>query len=134
MKIWKGSLLTLASQGHVTLQVPDCIIMVANGVSAPEEIETIPDNWLCRLKSRRPAFKREAGCIYFTRAGYLANRGALRKAFEEAVANGRDRTGGRGFAAFEEHAEMHFKSVDKALERAKDDLQNKLDYLDEFVV
>lgn len=107
MQIYKDSITQLASEGYLTLQVP----CVALGTSPPQTIHA-PDEWFCFLKSDCvPCVGKQKGFLYLTEKGFQDNYDDLKKAFENAIAKGRDRTGGVGWPAFVQHAKDHFANV-----------------------
>jgi hypothetical protein len=129
MNIFEGSITQLASEGYLTLQVPHCVV----GEPTPDTVE-VPDEWLCELKSDVPVTGRQEGFLFLTRAGYEANKDAIKKAFEKACANGKDRTDGEGWAAFEKRAEEHFKHIEERCKKRIAKLEKDLETLKDFEV
>lgn len=132
MQILKGAITQLASEGHLTLQIPECAICFPGDPVV--DMEEAPDEWFCVLKRDVPVLGKESGFLHLTRVGYEANKNALKAAFATACATGRDRTNGVGWPAFEKMAEEHFKKVEKATTKQKKLLAQKLDQLNGFVV
>lgn len=129
MQILKGAITQLASRGHLTLQVPECAICKP-GTNV--EMEEAPDEWFCVLKHNCvPASGKESGFLYLTRAGYEANKDALRTAFESAIEEDWDKDW--NWPAFEKMAEAHFQKVEKAITKQKKLLEQKLNQLNGFV-
>jgi hypothetical protein len=122
MKILKGAITSLASEGRITLQIPQFDLCFGNYTP---EYEEVPDEWIITLRNSgsRPAVGRESGFWFLTRVGWEANKDAIKKAFESANFQ-------RGtWKEFEEYAEEHFLEVGKALQKHVDYLQKKIDQL-----
>lgn len=77
MRIAPSALTQLAREGYRTLQIPDVVIGVDPN---PEPEEDFPDEWFTLLNAERLPSQR--GFLYFTLAGWEANRERLRTAFE----------------------------------------------------
>lgn len=76
-KIIKGAVTHLAASGYMTLQVPD-------SASGDVELESIPTCWVWEIKNSRPALGKERGHLHLTRAGWNANKVAIKTAFESS--------------------------------------------------
>jgi len=125
MRIPTSSITTLAGEGRITLQVPACWIGTA------PELTDYPDEWFCQLRGARvPAVGRETGFLFLTRAGFEANKAAIRAAFEAA----NTRRSGEGWAAFEAHAAQHFANIAAATAKEIAKHEMKLAGLRRFVV
>lgn len=116
MKIFKDAIITHASTGRITLQIPDRCY----GVDPNQEHEDAPDEWFIRLKDHRPASNRENGYLFLTRRGYEANKERLKVSF------GSVQSRGTTWEAFEQDAERHFKEVEKKTLKYIDLLKNKI--------
>lgn len=136
MKIFKDSIIALASEGRLTLQIPEYSVDIVNNRIVPitddDEFEIIPDDWVCKLRSNHlPVVGKQDGFLYLTKKGYEANKDKLKIAFE----NSNMRYGGAGkWHLFEEHAQEHFDKVAKAQKRLLNELQNKLAQIQNFQV
>lgn len=75
--IIKGAITQLASAGYITLQVPD-------SAYGDVELENIPAHWVWEIKNQRPALGKERGHLHLTRAGWEANKVAIKAAFESS--------------------------------------------------
>ena len=129
MKILKDSIVTLASEGRLTLQVPEWDIV--NGQCTRIDTEIAPDEWFCRLKYYKPVVGKQEGFLFLTEKGFEANKDKLKIAFE----NSNLRNGGKGkWHLFEEHAKDHFAKVKKAQNKLINELQNKLAQAQSFIV
>ena len=108
MKLHKDAITRLASEGRITLQIPQHIIWFDK---EPKQIETeeVPDSWVVSLRSNRsPAVGKESGFYFLTKKGWEANKNRIKEAFLRAEFQ-------RGtWVEFELHAEEHFKKVEKA--------------------
>lgn len=123
MKILTGAITTLASEGRITLQVPQYAI----DSDQQAEYEDCPDEWFVFLKGSRPAIGRESGFLHLTRAGFESNESAIRNAFVAAVANGHDRGPGcNTWSDFTKHAEEEFARREAVLATFIANLQSKL--------
>jgi len=132
MEILKDAITSSARGGYLSLQIPEIAVRFNGG---QDEVENIPDDWVCRLKScDRPAVGKESGFLYLTRKGYEANKPAIRAAFEQAIASGTDRTGGIGWPAFEQAAAFHFSEVERRRAKLIAELTVKLEQANSFVV
>lgn len=125
MKILKEAITSLSSKGYITLQIPTL------SIGNPERIvetEEVPDNWFTFLKATKcPAVGKEYGFTYLTRIGWEANKHKIKKAYENAEYD-------RGpWTKFEEHAEQHFKHVERATNRQISLLERKLKQLKEIM-
>ena len=133
MIIPKSNIISLASDGRMTLQVPEI-----NFVISPNTMQTgdLPDSWFCYLKSdNRPCIGKQTGYLYLTREGYLANYDDLKLAFESSLAKGHhDRTNGVGWRAFENHAKAHFADVAQKISSLIAKKQNEVLTLKSFVI
>lgn len=106
MQIIKDAITTLAGEGYMTLQVP------VYDLGAPPQTINVPDSWLCYIKSNNSlCIGKQRGFLYLTEEGFKANYRDIKKAFEGAIANGMDRTGGVGWPAFEQYVRDHFADV-----------------------
>lgn len=131
MRLFAGTITQLASEGRLTLQVPELAIVVSGSSLPIPGIEEYPDDWFCHLRDYVLCTGRERGFLYLTRKGYEANENALRIAFEDAIANGLDRTNGEGWPAFERHAQEHFTRVESRTTREILKHQRKISQLEE---
>jgi hypothetical protein len=129
MLIIKGAITHLASRGYITTQVPN----IALGNPQPDD-EECPDEWFVLLHEGRPAIGKEYGIWHLTRIGWEANKDKIKQAFEEALAEGLDRTGGRGWEVFVEQVEEEFVQRKKKFEHYKKSLKQKLALCEEVVI
>ena len=80
MKILKGAITSLASEGRITLQIPQYNIGAPG--SPPSETEEVPDDWIVLLRSNNsPAVGKEYGFYFLTKAGWEANKDKIEDAF-----------------------------------------------------
>jgi len=124
-----GTVVQLASEGYLTLLVPDLILILPGSLAPklPNDLVTVPDNYFCYLKSDdTPAIGKESGFLYLTTKGYNHFYENLKIAFEIACKNGRDRTSGIGWPAFVKEANDHFIKVHQKRAKKIADLQNKI--------
>lgn len=126
MRIFKGAITSLASEGMITLQIPQYVIDAPG--SPPSETEEVPDEWIVKLRSNNtPATGKERGYYFLTRRGWEANRHKIEEAFSKAKFK-------RGtWFDFQVHVEQHFMEVKKAsrkrlayLERKANQIKNQL--------
>ncbi len=105
MKILKDAITSLASEGRMTLQIPQVDL---NPRGFESSIKEVPDEWVVALKDGSyPAVGREQGYLYLTRAGWFANRDDIKDAFEGARFSR-----GNTWEDFEEYARKHFQKVE----------------------
>lgn len=121
---------SLQRRGYITLQVPDLSINFNAQATVvtqetPSQQEIHPE-WFWQIKDGRLAIGKEQGFLHWSEKGYRANKEEIRKNFEAALKDGNDRTSGRGWAAFEEHAEEFFKSVRARTEKHIKKLEENL--------
>lgn len=105
MKILKGSIPQLASEGYLTLQIPAFDIWIGESPVA-SSYEDVPDEWVTILRSNNQfCIGKETGFLFLTRKGWEANKEAIKEAFEKSKMK-------RGtWQEFEKHAEDHFADV-----------------------
>jgi len=124
----------LQGKGYVTLQIPQFSIDIGPTpepeVEPPEPQVELPADWFNVIKyvgnACRPCIGKENGFLFLTRKGYEANKERIRKAFEQAIAKGLDRTNGEGWLAFEKYAEKHFSEMEKTIEKEKNKFAKKV--------
>jgi len=138
VKILKGAITSLASEGRITLQIPifDIVIQEDNRPIAygadqlnDERVEEIPDEWIMQLRSgqSRPVIGKEQGYSFLTKEGWEANRQKIREAFLNAKHQ-------RGtWADFEDHVDEHFKQVKAATLKKIKYEQSRLNQLKEVL-
>jgi len=97
-QISKSALTCHAAEGRMTLQIPEMWIG-----SGPTDLVQLPDDWFCYLKRNRFAVGQESGYLHFTRAGYVANKAKLKRAFKA--------TRGHTWKDFEQYVVQHFQEV-----------------------
>lgn len=89
----------------MTVQVPECAI----GSPVPEEIDA-PDDWFIRTDGWELKPK---GFLHLSRAGFEANRDALRTAFEKYIHDEpHGRAGDKTWADFENEIEHFFVGIE----------------------
>jgi len=106
MEIYEHTLISLASEGRITLQIPQYVADLSAAFGGPAspapKILTIPDDWIvttnCGRSSKRmkkigfsesmprPAIGKQSGFWHFSKKGWLANKDKLKKAFEASSA------------------------------------------------
>ncbi len=119
MKIFKNAITTLASEGRITLQIPQYQIWFDNNPHHNEIIE-IPDDWVMLLKSNNvPAVGKEGGFWYLTKKGWEDNKDEIQKAFSSS-----NRQRGT-WDDFELYVEKHFKDVENASKKRLAYLEKK---------
>jgi hypothetical protein len=106
MLIFKNGITLLASEGRLTLQVPD----MAYGCSSLEG-EEVPNDWIMQIRGGQhiPCVGKEQGFLFLTRKGWEANKDKIKAAFEAS----KDKRG--TWQEFEAMAEKHFIQVQKKL-------------------
>jgi hypothetical protein len=115
VKIYEGSITAIASRGHIGVQVPDIHI---GGSNTELPVLDLPDAWFVRLNGPLPS---ERGCLFLTRAGWAANKAAIRLVYEALPIERRTRGHGDGtltpgtWVAFEAHVEQFYASIDAAV-------------------
>jgi len=121
MKLIKGSITRLSSQGYITLQIPGYAI---GDPGIEIETEEVPDNWIIILHSNKCAsVGKEGGFLFLTKTGWEANKDKIKDAYENAKHQ-------RGpWEKFELHAEEQFKKVEKSTKHKIQFLQKKIDQL-----
>lgn len=96
MKITKNSITHLASEGRITLQVPELYF----NENSPEMIDA-PNEWFCYIKyDKSPCIGKQKGVLYLTEKGFNDNYDDIKSAFENALVSGQDRTNGIGWPFF----------------------------------
>ena len=133
MQIFKDSITSLAREGRLTLQVPNMIISFGPAAPGPQYINA-PDEWFCFLKNDTPCVGKQQGYLYLTEKGFNDNYDDLKKAFEDAIARGYDRTNGVGWPAFVQHAADHFAEVKSRQAKLIAKKQKEIAELQAFVV
>jgi hypothetical protein len=113
MKLQEGSITVLASEGRLTLQVPEW------SIGDDSELVEYPDRWFVRLHGRRPCVGRESGYLFLSREGWKANREILKQAFSTVR--------GAEWSDFEQHAEKHFQEVQATADKLVAKLTRQLD-------
>ena len=121
MRIIKGAIEQLASEGYITLQVPQYIIDTRLP-PPPMPLETIPNDWIETLKSSqdRRCCGNESGFWFLTEKGWNAKKDDIKKAF----INSQHPRG--SWTDFEVHATKHFKNVAERNQKHLKSLQDKL--------
>ena len=119
MRIRSEAIITLASEGYITLQIP---MLHAGDVTA---YESLPDDYFIRLKDFRPAVGNEHAGTYLTRKGYEALKDRLK-------ANFSTRRGGT-WEEFESHAEKHFQMVYRRTIKFATSLRLKLNEVNAYL-
>lgn len=112
MKILKGSITSLASQGYITLQIPVYDVWI-DKEPKQSKTEDIPDDWVITLKGgqRRPVIGKEKGFLFLSKIGWDANWKKIRQTYLDSGSP-------RGtWADFEEHVEEHFQEVIKSTKK-----------------
>ena len=108
MKILKDSITSLASEGRMTLQIPQYDLGSSDAIE-----EEVPDEWVVTLTQYSyPAVGKECGYLFLTRAGWLANQDKMKDAFEDAKFHR-----GNTWEDFEAHAKKHFQKVEDSTMR-----------------
>ena len=103
MKILKDSITSLASEGRMTLQIPQYDLGSSDAI-----VEEVPDEWIVTLTHfLYPAVGREHGYLFLTRAGWFANQDKIKDAFEDAKFHR-----GNTWEDFEAYAKKHFQKVE----------------------
>jgi len=135
MRIIKDTITMLASQGHVTLQVPD------GWIGGTPVMEEVPDEWLMRVKveseAHRPCVGKEQGFLFLTRAGWEANKDRIKAAFDahnEKVARDYPTHPRKTWADFEAHVDKHFDDMRRLIERKIRNLKAKVAELESAVI
>jgi len=120
MRLIKKAITRLASEGRVTLQIPENLDY---GKEVTEDMfSDFPDTWFTRLKSSKlPVIgKKEWGYLFLSESGWKINKKDIKKAFENAAFK-------RGtWGDFELHAEQHFLDVKIALDKRIDYFEKKV--------
>jgi len=102
VKILKDSITSLASEGRMTLQIPQYDLGSSDAIE-----EEVPDEWVVTLRNGSyPAVGKERGYLFLTRAGWFANQDKIQDAFEAAEYNR-----GNTWEDFEEYAIKHFQRI-----------------------
>jgi len=110
MQLPKSSITCLASEGKLTVQIPQYSLHL--GPSNPAPTVNYPDDWFCELKNMTPVTGKQSGYLHLTEKGFKTNYNDLKIAFEAALAGGCfDRTKGVGWPAFVQIAKDHFAEV-----------------------
>lgn len=110
MILAKDSITALASEGRCGTQVPQIDVVFSGALTSPRV--NYPDEWFCWLKSDGvPCVGRQKGFLHLTETGWDANKDDIKKAFEYAIAHGRDR--GETWTDFEKEVSDHFANVRK---------------------
>lgn len=135
-RIFKDAITSLASRGHMDIQVPD-VALAGNAAFHPDDqddlaelvdgepTELVPAEWFVELKGDAPVVGREVGFLHLTRAGWAANKAAIKQAFLAAEFKRGDGT----WETFEKTVAEHFVKVEKATKRKVKRLADQLDQL-----
>jgi len=133
MLMKKGVITSLASQGYLSLQVPQYDIIIkeerafAQSLIDAEGAEEHPDDWFVWLKNHRPVVGRESGFLFLTKKGWKANKEKIKEAFQASKMK-------RGtWQEFEQHAEYHLTEVEEKTKKYINFLKKKIDTLNEFL-
>ena len=154
MKIPKGAVTSLMSEGRITLQVPMVIIKIdpnyvksinksfaqtikdALGLTAnlpkynaptitDDDYEEAPNEWFVELKSnKRPCVGKQQGFTYLSEEGWNKNKNKIKKAF---IGSG-DKMRGT-WKDFEKYVAEHFAEVELQKKKLKDKLKRELEEL-----
>jgi len=112
MKISKEHMFTLMHEGYITLQIPNLVISFDNNYSDPNA-KDVPDEWFSILRSsgNRPVIGKEQGFLYFSKAGWKANKKEIKEAFLSSP-------NPRGtWEEFEEYVKKHFKNAELSIHK-----------------
>lgn len=121
MKIISGSVTMLASEGRITMQVPN----LAFGEPSPELLE-LPDEYFWKLTSACFPTESDAHCLFLSPTGWKHFRDAIKEAFEAS-----DHKRGT-WKEFEEHATGFFSRTRKKRDRKIASLQRSINKLKAF--
>jgi hypothetical protein len=120
MKMQKDTITHLMWCGYLTLQVPE--IEVNFGTPLPESAYVdAPDEWFMRLSGDLPSSR---GFLHLSRAGYEANKTAIREAFEVALADP-ERRRAESWADFEAFVVKHFENINRAVAKKAERLEKQ---------
>lgn len=130
MKILKGAIPSLASEGQITLQIPEF------DVGGPHpEFEEVEDCFVWLLSSKNvPVVGKEQGCLFLSEIGWNRYKDEIKEAFEKS-------TNPRGtWLEFEEYVESFFEDVKSSivkeidrLDKSKEKIDNKIEKLFNFL-
>ena len=125
MRLPEGAITYLASEGRITLQVPPFVI------GEISRMIDYPDEWfhyvkMIRENCYRPVFGREQGYLHLTRAGWEANREALREAFESSPST-------KTWQDFERYVETYFYNMGQAIQAEIQKAQQRINELQNLV-
>lgn len=140
MLISRDSLTSLAGRGYKTLQIPEFEVTIQGDhayMHAPVDTIEIPDSWVCHISGDAPCLGKQQGFLYFTRAGYEANKPSLRAAFEHGIATigcRSDNPDEWTWAAFEAYADAHFAKIEQRRAKLILNLQSKIHDAEQFQV
>lgn len=113
MQTYKSIIITHASAGRLTLQVPEFILGTPN-----DPLINYPDDYFIYLNGDKPCYGKQEGCLYLSEKGYNYFKSDLQQAF----INHRGHT----WQDFENHAQDHFKKVKLAHKKLITKLQKSL--------
>jgi len=116
-------LLTLPSEGRITLQIPQFSIDFDNKTYSEIDNAMLPTGWICELKDGRVAVGNESGYTYWSRSGFEANKELIRAAFETAMK--KYPKSPNNWAAFEAFARDWFDAVAKKTKKHAANLRKK---------
>jgi len=107
MKIFKGAIEYLGSNGYISLQIPQYDDF-DNPVS---EMEEVPDEWISVINMNESSGKiiyaigRKRGFSYLSQIGWKANKDIIKKAFDNSkIAQGT-------WGDFEHYVSQHFQEL-----------------------
>ena len=125
MRISKRRMFTLMQEGYITLRIPTIII-------GDSEINTkdMPDEWFNILQSgsKRPALGKEHGFLYFSKAGWKANKQEIKEVFTSSL-------NPRGtWNEFETHVKEHFEKAEESISKEIARLKKRLYELINFTL
>jgi hypothetical protein len=140
MRVALHTITSLASQGRLTLQIPQYIIEFQKGKAikkpTPGGLIDFSDDFFCMLKggTSTPCIGKERGFTYLTQKGFKFFYRDLETAFKKAYNNGIDRTNGVGWPEFVQHASDHFAMVKKRRKKRRQKLLKDLQDIRNFVI
>ena len=140
MKVALHTIIRLASEGFLTLQIPQYIIEFQKGKAikkpAAQGLIDFPDDFFCMLKGGNyiPCIGKEKGFTYLTQKGFKFFYRDLETAFKKAYNSGIDRTNGVGWPAFIQRASGHFALVKKQRMKKRQKLLKDLQDIKNFVI
>ena len=121
MNVIDQAITALASEGRLTLQIPELAI-------GPYSVSEASNDWFVRASYGCPTVGRERGFLFLSRKGWAINKPKIKAAFESS----KDQRG--TWDEFEQFATDFHKSLDAARNKKIAALRKKISDLEQVVI